>query len=308
MFDPPELGTSRCRGAIEALGLERLIVVVVGEGAQAGRDRRRDAGPPRRGRVRGDLGVELSRPSSTAKGPSYTVEHGAGPTERYGDVLVVGWDEFADFRPAGAHAILDAAAAVATRRNRRASASTPPRNACARPTGSSSFKLDPLLIAPRRARRVPPAASAIGRAGPVAGAQLIDELGPDPATLKDVPFEASGLLTRRPRQRIAGDRPGKAGDRYDDPRHAARVLVHGLLRHLHGRERAPDEVDLRRGALPLKAEENLIPRNVAVSRRLVDPRRLPRRRPARVHAGGARLLPARGSSGATCLGRDRGAR
>ena len=43
-------------------------------------------------------------------------------------------------------------------------------------------------------------------------------------------------------------RPGEAGAGRRHPRHAARVHVHGLLRHLHGPEPAADEGDLRRGA------------------------------------------------------------
>ena len=56
--------------------------------------------------------------------------------------------------------------------------------------------------------------------------------------------ELTGTSTpdRRPRRCEAG-----AGDR--DPRHAAGVRVHRLLRHLLGRKHPADEVDRRRGAV-----------------------------------------------------------
>src|SRR6188472_636704 len=43
-------------------------------------------------------------------------------------------------------------------------------------------------------------------------------------------------------------RRGEAGAGHRDPRHAAGVRVHRLLRRLLGPERATDEVDRRRGA------------------------------------------------------------
>src|SRR5262245_22357706 len=94
-FDPPHLGhVALARRAIEALGLERLIVVVVGEAPH----KPVETGAETRFRLAeaafADLpGVELSRYELDREGLSYTVDTARWATELYGDVLfVVGAD------------------------------------------------------------------------------------------------------------------------------------------------------------------------------------------------------------------------
>ena len=65
-----------------------------------------------------------------------------------------------------------------------------------------------------------------------------------------------------------------------------------------GAEPAADEGDLRRGPRAPEEGGGLVPRTVAGEREAtLDPRRLPGRRPARLHARGARVLPPRGALG-----------
>ena len=105
-----------------------------------------------------------------------------------------------------------------------------------------------------------------------------------------------------------GAGPGEAREGRRHPRHAAGVHLHRLLRRLHG-QRTPrqtkgiwDEVHAR-----LKQDDGLLP---ALGRRRargdLDRRRLPRRRPARLHPRGARLLPPRRPLGRRAPGGGRG--
>jgi nicotinate-nucleotide adenylyltransferase len=99
-FDPPHNGhLVLARGALESLGLERLVVVVTGTPPhkQVGTDAETRfrlaeaafADMPR---------VVLSRHELERPGPSYTVETVRWAAETFGDVVfVVGADEFADF-------------------------------------------------------------------------------------------------------------------------------------------------------------------------------------------------------------------
>ena len=119
------------------------------------------------------------------------------------------------------------------------------------------------------------------------------------AKLSRVPTRRSDRLTPLEQaRRIAGSRPGEAGQGRRHPGHAAGVHVHRLLRDLHGPEPAADEGDLRRGA---QRPEGRVALAAALGRRRrrgdVDRRRLPRRRAARLHPGGAGVLRARGSLG-----------
>ena len=63
-------------------------------------------------------------------------------------------------------------------------------------------------------------------------------------------------------RRIAGIAQDKLADGRRDPRHAAGVHLHGLLRRLLRPQPAPGEVDLGRGARRLKHEDRLLPRAV----------------------------------------------
>ncbi len=119
-FDPPHLGhVALARRAIEALGLEQLIVVVVGEAPHKPVETDAETRFRLAEAAFADIpDVELSRHELDREGPSYTVDTARWAAERYGDVLfVVGADEFADFPDwREPHAILDAVRlAVATR-------------------------------------------------------------------------------------------------------------------------------------------------------------------------------------------------
>ena len=100
-FDPPHNGhLALARTAMDALGLDRLVVVPVGEAPH------KPVGTDAETRFRlaeaafADLPhTELSRVELERPGPSYTVDTAAWAEEEYGaDVLLLlGADEFADF-------------------------------------------------------------------------------------------------------------------------------------------------------------------------------------------------------------------
>ncbi len=187
-FDPPHNGhVALARRAIEALGLERLIVVVVGEAPHKPVDT--DAETRFRlaeAAFAGIPGVELSRHELDGDGPSYTVDTARWAAERYGDVLfVVGADEFADFpgwrEP---QTILDAVRlAVATRPGTDRACVDAAETRLARPDRIVEFELDPLPIASRDVRDRVGRGERIDELVPDAVEQLIDELGLYRATL-----------------------------------------------------------------------------------------------------------------------------
>ncbi len=187
-FDPPHLGhVALARRAIDALGLERLIVVVVGKAPHKSvetdaetRFRLAEAA------FAGIPGVELSRYELDREGPSYTVETARWAAGEYGDVLfVVGADEFADFpgwrEP---HAILDSVRlAVATRPGTDRARLDAAERSLARPDRIVEFELDPVPIASRDVRERVARGERVDELVPAAVAQLIDELGLYRATL-----------------------------------------------------------------------------------------------------------------------------
>jgi len=187
-FDPPHNGhVALARRAIGALGLDRLIVVVVGEAPH----KLVDTDAEIRFRLAeaafaGIPGVELSRHELDRAGPSYTVDTARWAAERYGDVLfVVGADEFADFpgwrEP---HAILDAVRlAVATRPGTDRARIDAAETSLARPDRIVEFELDPLPIASRDVRDRVARGEHVAELVPDAVAQIIDELGLYRATL-----------------------------------------------------------------------------------------------------------------------------
>jgi nicotinate-nucleotide adenylyltransferase len=187
-FDPPHLGhVALARRAIDALDLERLIVVVVGEAPH----KPVDTDAETRFRLAEAAfasipGVELSRHELDREGPSHTVDTARWAAERYGDVLfVVGGDEFADFpgwrEP---HAILDAVRlAVATRPGTDRERIDAAETRLARPDRIVEFELDPIPIASRDIRDRVAHGEGIDNLVPAEVAQLIDELGLYRATL-----------------------------------------------------------------------------------------------------------------------------
>jgi nicotinate-nucleotide adenylyltransferase len=181
-FDPPHLGhVALARRAIEALGLERLLVLVVGEAPHKAVETDAETRFRLAEAAFADIpGVELSRHELDRPGPSYTVDTARWAEERFGDVLiVVGGDEFADFPQwKDPDVILEhARVAVATRpgtEHRRIDAAKAQLN---RPHRVVEFDLDPLPVASRDIRE------RVAQGEPVTGlvpervARMIDELG-----------------------------------------------------------------------------------------------------------------------------------
>jgi nicotinate-nucleotide adenylyltransferase len=100
-FDPPHNGhVALARAAFERFGLDRLVVVVTGDPPH--KEVRTDAETRFRLAKEAFAGlpeVEHSRHELERAGPSYTVETARWAQETWGDVvLLVGADEFADFR------------------------------------------------------------------------------------------------------------------------------------------------------------------------------------------------------------------
>jgi nicotinate-nucleotide adenylyltransferase len=100
-FDPPHDGhVALAQRAIDALGLDRVIVIPVGEAPH--KPVRTDAETRVRLAAAAFADVprtELSRVELERTGPSYTVDTAAWAEREYGDdvVLLLGADEFADF-------------------------------------------------------------------------------------------------------------------------------------------------------------------------------------------------------------------
>lgn len=181
-FDPPHLGhVALARRALDALRLERLVVVVVGEAPHKLVETDAETRFRLAEAAFADLpGVELSRHELDRPGPSYTVDTARWAEERFGDVLViVGGDEFADFPEwKEPDAILEhVRLAVATRPGTDHDRIDAAKAQLSQPDRIVEFDLDPLPIASRdvrdRVARVEPVADLV----PEAVAHLIDELG-----------------------------------------------------------------------------------------------------------------------------------
>jgi nicotinate-nucleotide adenylyltransferase len=181
-FDPPHLGhVALARRALEALGLERLVVVVVGEAPHKPVETDAETRFRLAEAAFADLpGVELSRHELDRPGPSYTVDTARWAKERYGDVLVVvGGDEFADF-PGWKEpdAILEnVRVAVATRPGTSHDRIEAAKAQLSRPDRIVEFDLDPLPIASRDVRDRVARGESVDDLVPEAVARLIDELG-----------------------------------------------------------------------------------------------------------------------------------
>jgi nicotinate-nucleotide adenylyltransferase len=178
-FDPPHVGhVALADRAIDALGLERLVVVVVGEAPH------KPVETPAEIRFRlakaafGDLpSTELSRYELERPGPSFTVDTARWAERELGDdpVFIVGADEFADFphwrEP---HAILEhVRLAVATRPGIDEGRLEAVRATLARPDRVTHFDLDPVPVSSREIRAKVAAGEPIDGLVPPAVAELI---------------------------------------------------------------------------------------------------------------------------------------
>ena len=182
-FDPPHLGhVALARRAIEALGLDRLLVVVAGtpphkpvETDAATRFHLAEA-------AFDDLErVEVSRHELEREGPSYTVETARWAQTAYGaDVtFVVGADEFADFLGwRDPNEVLEhVRLAVATRPGYEHDRLEGVRARLERPDRVVYFDLAPIPIASRDIRARAARGEPIDDLVPPAVARLVADLG-----------------------------------------------------------------------------------------------------------------------------------
>jgi nicotinate-nucleotide adenylyltransferase len=181
-FDPPHLGhVALARRAIEALGLERLVVVVVGEAPHKAVETDAETRFRLAEAAFADIpGAELSRHELDRPGPSYTVDTARWAQERFGDVLiVVGGDEFADFPEwKDPDVILEhARVAVATRPGTGHERIEAANAQLARPERVVAFDLDPLPVASRDIRERVAQGEPVTDLVPERVARMIDELG-----------------------------------------------------------------------------------------------------------------------------------
>jgi nicotinate-nucleotide adenylyltransferase len=181
-FDPPHLGhVALARRALEALELERLLVVVVGDAPHKTVETDAETRFRLAEAAFGNLPhVELSRHELDRPGPSYTVDTARWAEERFGDVLViVGGDEFADFPQwKEPDAILEhVRLAVATRPGTAHDRIDAAKARLAHPERIVEFDLDPIPIASRDVRDRIFRREPIDDLVPEAVAHLIDELG-----------------------------------------------------------------------------------------------------------------------------------
>jgi nicotinate-nucleotide adenylyltransferase len=157
-FDPPHLGhLALARAAFDELGLDRLVVIPVGEAPH----KPVETGPETRFRLAeaafaGVPHTELSRVELDRAGPSYTAETAAWAERELGDdvVLLLGADEFADFPTwREPDLILDhVRLAVATRPGIPHDRLEAVRARLARPERVTFFELDPIPISSRDIR------------------------------------------------------------------------------------------------------------------------------------------------------------
>ena len=181
-FDPPHLGhVELARTALRSLGLERLVVMVVGEAphkhvATDAETRLRLA----QAAFGGLAHTEVSRHELDRPGPSYTVETARWVAAEHADpVWIVGADEFAGFPtwrdPDGVleHVRL----AVATRPGYDRAALDDVRAGIRRPDRVEFFDLQPMPIASREIRELVARSEPIGDLVPQDVASLIAELG-----------------------------------------------------------------------------------------------------------------------------------
>jgi nicotinate-nucleotide adenylyltransferase len=181
-FDPPHVGhVALARAAPAELGLERLVVVVVGRAPH----KRVETDAETRFRLAeaafSDVArAEVSRHELDREGPSYTVDTARWAAERYGDPLfLLGADEFADFLTwREPDTILELArVAVATRPGSDPGRLAAVRARLARPERVLDLPFEPLEVSSRDIR------ARVARGEPIDGlvpppvARLIAELG-----------------------------------------------------------------------------------------------------------------------------------
>lgn len=181
-FDPPHNGhLVLAEGALERLGLDRLVVVVTGRPAH--KPVETDAETRFRlaeAAFAGLRGVELSRHELERAGPSYTVDTVRWAAETLGEVVfVVGADEFAGFLawhdPEG---ILRAARlAVATRPGYPRGELAAVLARLSQPARVELFELDALPISSTEIRERVARGEPIGELVPPRVAELVAELG-----------------------------------------------------------------------------------------------------------------------------------
>ncbi|MBD0289939.1 MAG: nicotinate (nicotinamide) nucleotide adenylyltransferase [Thermoleophilia bacterium] len=176
-FDPPHVGhVALARAAIHELGLDKLLVVVVGEAPHKvvvtdaeTRFRLAEAA------FSGIPAVELSRHELDRPGPSYTVETARWARRRFGDdvLVVIGGDEFADFLawhdPDGV--LEQARVAVAARPGYERERLDAVRSRLRRPDRVAYFPFPEIPVASREIR------------ARVASGEPIDELVPPPVAM-----------------------------------------------------------------------------------------------------------------------------
>lgn len=180
-FDPPHLGhVALARAALRELGLDRLLVVVVGEPPHKTVETDAETRFRLAEAAFADVAdVEVSRHELERTGPSYTVETASWAAERFRDpVFVVGADEFADFLtwkdPNGV--LARARLAVATRPGYDRETLETVLAHVERPDRVRLFELEPIPIASRDIR------ARVARGEPIDGlvapgvARLVDEL------------------------------------------------------------------------------------------------------------------------------------
>jgi nicotinate-nucleotide adenylyltransferase len=191
-FDPPHDGhVALARRAFDALGLDRLIVVPVGEAPH------KPVGTDAATRFRlaeaafGDLpSTELSRVELERGGPSYTVDTAVWAEREYGDdaVLILGADEFADFPTwREPDRILEhVRLAVATRPGIPHDRLERVRADLQQPGRVAFFELEPIPISSRDLRARVARGESIEGLVPPAVARVIEEVGlyRDGGTLK----------------------------------------------------------------------------------------------------------------------------
>ncbi len=180
-FDPPHVGhVALAKRALDALGLERLVVVVVGEAPH------KPVETPAETRFRlaetafaGIAGVELSRRELERPCPSFTVDTARWAEAELDDpVFIVGADEFADFpRWREPDEILEhVRLAVATRPGVSHGRLDAVRATLARPERVTDFELDPVPVSSREIRaRVAEGEPIDGLVAPAVARLIADE-------------------------------------------------------------------------------------------------------------------------------------
>ena len=181
VFDPPHVGhVELARAAVRELGLERLVVVVVGIAAHKPVETEAEIRFRLAEAAFRDLPrVEVSRHELERDAPSYTVETARWAGTRFRDpVFIVGADEFADFRAwKGPNEVLaHVRLAVASRPGFERARLDAVRETLDRPDRVAYFEIEPVPVASREIR------GRVARGEPVEGlvppavARLIDEL------------------------------------------------------------------------------------------------------------------------------------